>query len=525
MALSLSVPTTMLSLPKEIEISPKKAKVWVESLPLTKTMESTRAITEAIEALNHAKMPSEDRVALVEIYRPIIAVLLDELEAIYAYSSLPLPPKQKEAFDAGNKLLVQCSYTYKMLVLEKTGKSLFFNAKKNLPLPVYRAMHYLRELMLQSYKTYHPVPAGVWQEIHSLYLYAAEQGMLTDVVDTETGSTMMDIYVDVLMASLADPYRLMYQEVDRVLDILKQNRGLVDMRTDAEGLNPQRLFVVALDSDQAPKVLIQGGRPPAGQVLRLVDPARLVDKIQQRIRAQSGSGAANAKSRATHDLTDLTMRLIRLWGDPPKRQFRRNPADSSVALCSGIKAISYFTELATREDPEADAQAIRDGDTIPLLKFPQDPMSRMIGVEEWHVLNQSANGLRMHRESGGNVSVTVGETVGVRFVGGRTWNVGVVRWLTLLEGNALEFGVELIAPAAISITIEPTIGSAGKPSPALMLFPLNPEAESDTLLTAPETFSDLREFELNAQGDLLRVRATTLIERTSRFDMFQFQPS
>jgi hypothetical protein len=361
--------------------------------------------------------------------------------------------------------------------------------------------------------------------MHSLYLYADEQGLLTDVVDAETASTMMDVYVDVMMTSLADPYRLMYQEVDRVLDILRQNRGLVDMRTDAEGLNPQRLFVVALDGDQAPKVLVQGAGPPAGQLLRVVDPGRLVDKIQQRLRAQSGTGAATAKSRATHDLTDLTMRLIRLWGDPPKRQFRRNQADSAVALCSGIKAISYFTELASHEDPEADAKAIRDGDTIPLLKIPQDPMSQMIGVEEWHVLNQSANGLRMHRESGGSVSITVGETVGVRFVGGRTWNIGVVRWLALLEGNALEFGVELVAPAAISITIEATIGSSGKPAPALMLFPLMQDAESDTVLTAPETFSDLREYELNAQGDLIRVRATTLVERTSRFDMFQFQAS
>ena len=58
-----------------------------------------------------------------------------------------------------------------------------------------------------------------------------------------------------------------------------------------------------------------------------------------------------------------------------------------------------------------------------------------------------------------------------------------------------------------------------------MLFSLMPESESDTLLTAAETFADLREFELNANEDLLHVRATTLIERTSRFDMFQFQPS
>lgn len=523
MALSLSVPVTTRPLPKEVETNPKKARAWIESLPLTKTIESTRQVTQVLEALNHAKMPAEERVALVDIYRPVIAVLVDELEAIYAYSSLPLPARQKEAFELARDLLVQCGHPYKMLLLEKIGKLIVFNAKKSLPAPMFWAMHFLREQMVQCYKTYYPVPAGVWQEMHSLFLYAEEQGMLAEVCEAENSQTIMDVYIEAIMVSLADPYRLMHREVDRILEILKQNRGQVDFRTNADGLNPQRLFVLALDSDQAPKVLIQGGRPPAGQVLRVVDPSRIVEKLQQRIRTQSGTAAA--KSRATHDLTDLMSRLIRLWGDPPKRQFRRNPTDSSVALCSGIKAISYFTDLATRENPEADARAIREGGTIPLLRIPQDPMSQMIGVEEWHVLNQSANGLRMHRESGGSVSVTVGEVVGVRFVVGRTWNVGVVRWLSLLEGNALEFGVELVAPAAISTTIEPTIGSAGKPAPALMLQSLAPDSECDTVITATDTFADLREFELNSQGDPLRVRATTLVERTSRFDMFQFQSS
>ena len=526
MPLSLSVPVSTSALPKEIETNPKKARVWIESLPLTKILEAARMVAQNIEALNHGKMSGAERAALVDIYRPVIAVLLDELEAIYAYSVLPLPAKQREAFDLARDLRSQCATTYKIFLLEKPGKLVMFNAKKSLPGPMYWAMFYLQSQLLQSYKTYHPCPIGVWQELHSLFQHADEQGMLAEIGDTETKSSMQDLYTDVLMISLADPYRLMFKEVDRVQDTLKKNRGLVDIRTSNEGLNLQRIFVVALDSDQPPKVLVQGVPPPAGQVMRLIDPTRLVEKLQQRIRAQSGAGAGfAAKSRATHDVADLQQRLVRLWGDPPKRQFRRNPADSSVALCGGIKAIAYFTELATREDPEADARAIRDGDTIPLLKIPQDPMSQMIGVEEWHVLNQSANGLRLYREADGRVGVTVGEIVGVRFVGGRNWNIGVVRWLTLLEGNALEFGVELIAPAAASITIKPTIGSGNKPMPALVLQNTTPDWDNDTVLSLTDTFSDLREFELVDRSEITIVRATTLIERTSRFDLFQFQKS
>lgn len=521
MALSLSVPVQGKSLPKEIETNPKKARAWVESLPMTKVAEAARQITANIEALNGAKMAAEDRIELVEIYRPQVLVILDELEAVYAYSSLPFPARQREAFDLALNLRTQCCMAYKIFLMEKSGKLIMFNAKKNMPAPLCRAMRFLRGLMLQSYKTYHPTLPGVWEEAYMLYRYAEEQSLLNEPGDDTDKLTVTDFFTEMIMVSLADPYRLMSKEIDKVSEFLMQNRGLMELRANADGLDPQRLFVLALDSDQAPKLLVQGNKPPAGQVIRVVHAAKLVERLQQKMRA----GANAAQSRATHDLNDLYARLSRLWGDPPKRQFRRNPAESPVALCAGIKAVAYFAEMAANEDPEADAQAIRDGDTIPLLRIPNDSVSKSMGVEQWMVLNQSANGLRLHRDEAGTVGITVGEAVGVRFVGGRTWNVGVVRWLTLLDGDSLEFGMELMSPAAYSVTIEPTIGGTNKLMPALLLQPVTPEAEADTLITLTDTFADLREFQLNDCEQLSNVRATTLIERTGRFDMFQFQPS
>ncbi|MFN5992773.1 MAG: hypothetical protein ACK45Y_01585, partial [Betaproteobacteria bacterium] len=219
-------------------------------------------------------------------------------------------------------------------------------------------------------------------------------------------------------------------------------------------------------------------------------------------------------------------RLCQLWGDPPKRQFRRTRGDAGVALCSGVKAIAHFSELATNETREAALEAKGDGSTLPVLDIPQDPpKSQFFGVEEWQVLNQSANGLRLHRASGGVVGITVGEAVGVRFVGGRSWNIGVVRWLTLLESSALEFGMELISPAGYSVTLETTFGTVPRSIPAVLLAATHPGMPPDTVLTVTDTFSDLREFKLDDHGEVLTVRAMTLIERTSKFDLFQFQQS
>ncbi len=526
MALALSVPTATQNSPKGLEIRPKQAKTWIESLPLTKIMESGRQVYEHLVALNRAKMPTDERLELMEIYHPLLTTLQDELEHIYAYSPLPLPAKQRDAYELARSLASESAIGYKLVIVEKTSKLIAFGAKKALPLPIHRALGYLRQLLFQSYKTYYPVAAGTWREIHQLYGYCEEQGMLAETPDAENKTSIQNLYLDVLLLSLADPFRLMQREADKVLELLAQNRGLVGLSDQRpEGVDPNQFFVVALDSDRAPRLLSQALQDPEGQALRALNLGALLERLKQRQQALAGNREALAKSRATHDSADLIGRLLRLWGDPPKRQFRRNPADSSVVLCSGIKAIIYFADLAEQEDPHAEAQAIDSARTLPLLKIPQDKASQAIGIEQWVVLNQSANGLRLHREPGGSVGITVGEVIGVRFADGRAWNIGVVRWLNMLHNDDLEFGLELIAPCARAIRMEPTIASNGRKQAALQLPAMMQDDETESLLTYPDTFSDLREFALS-DGDATRyVRATTLVEKTARFDLFQFIPS
>ncbi len=533
MPLNLSLPVSTRALAKDFETNPKKIKLWAESLPLTKTVEAGKKLHEFLENVNRAKFSADDRLAFIETLTPILCVVFEELEAIYAYSSLPMPTRQLDAFQLARKLAAECAYSYKLVLMERSGKLLKFNAKKNIGPNLYRAMYYAAAQILQCYKTYHPVPQGVWAELHQLFGFAEDSDLVTEPVDfinenqraAQSKTNIGEVYVDTCLISMADPYRLMYKEVDRVQEVLGRNRAMVDFRNDSEGANPNELFVIALDGDQAPKPVIQGTRAAAGGVvLRILETKRLIERLKQR--AQPGANNNNAtlaQSRATHDMTDLIQRLLRLWGDPPKRQFRRNPASATLALCSGIKGIAYFAERELEQAQSEDDSAVYEGgNTMPLLTIPQDDAAKQVGVDEWQVLNQSANGLRLHRKQGGTVAVTVGEAVGVRFIGGRTWNMGVVRWLTLLEGDALEFGLELVSPAATSVTIEATIGGGNRAMPALLLAPPHSETESDEILTLPDTFSDLREFTINDHGFEYTVRATTLMERTSKFDLFQF---
>lgn len=525
MAVSLHVPAPIQAMPKEIETKPKQARAWAESLPLTKPAEAARVLLDQLTTINRSKFGGEERLELMEAYRPVILTLLDELEHIFAYSTLPLPAKQREALDLARTLATETSIGYKLYVVDKTSKLLAFGAKKAIPLPLHRALFFAARVILQSYKTYYPAPAGAWKDLNQLYAFAEEQGILAEVPDEETKTSLADVYHEAVVLSLADPYRLMFKEADKVLELLAGLRGTISLTDQRpEVLDPQKVFLVALDSDRAPRLMAIAVKDPPGQVLRLVDLGKMVEKLRQRLQQLSTNKDA-AKAKGAHELYDLLSRLTRLWGDPPKRQFRRNPADTGVAVCSGIKSIAYFCGLAMKEDPEADARIIAAGGTVPLLKIPNDSLSQAMGVEEWNVLNQSPNGLRLHREPGGVVGVTVGEVVGVRFAGGQSWNVGIVRWLNVLENNDIEFGVELIAPSAQPMEIEPTISSNSKVLPALKLPPVHGEGDSETLLTYPDTFADLREFELNDGLTITAIRSTGLVEKTARFEIFQFSPS
>ena len=215
MALDLRVPTERAAPPKDLELRPKQVKAWVESLPLSQSAEAGRKILANLCAINRTKVDFDDRMQIWEAYRPIAQVVLDELDAVYGKSLLPLPPKAREALALARELTIELGYGYKTLILEKTGKLLAFGAKKQMPFLAYRAMESLVQLLRASYRSYTPIPAGAWQEIHTLYLHAEKEGFAADPADPESKASLADLYSETLLVALTDPYRLIPGELDR----------------------------------------------------------------------------------------------------------------------------------------------------------------------------------------------------------------------------------------------------------------------------------------------------------------------
>src|SRR6185436_18420257 len=136
----------------------------------------------------------------------------------------------REALMTARDLAAELAMGYKTMLVEKSGKLLgAFGSKKGLGTQVLWAMEYELTILRASYKSYTPVPPGVWRDMHELFLHADREGVAREVVDAEAKSTVFDCYAEALLIALADPYRLVQGELDRVLAQARAWRGVVSI--------------------------------------------------------------------------------------------------------------------------------------------------------------------------------------------------------------------------------------------------------------------------------------------------------
>ena len=522
MPLALSFPAERVAPPKDLEVRPKQVKAWLDTLPLQQSLDASRKICAHLAQLNRSKIDTDSRLQILDVYRPVAATALDELDAIYSKATLPLGQRAREALMVARDLAAELATGYKISLVEKNAKLL--GSKKN-PVLVGRAMEYLSAGLRASYKSYTPAPPGLWREMHQLYLHAEEQGMEKDVVDPEAKATILDIYSEALLLSLTDPYRLVQGELDKIIAQARAYRGFAWLGKERPPTRSGAHFLVTCDLDKGPKPALSANDDTGGPNWRMLDANAIVDKLRQKKQAaETGQVSATLSKSLGPEGLALLGRLVTLWGDPPKRQQRRNPAETTVAICVGLKAIGHFVQFEPKLDAAAEAEALRKGVTMPLMALPTDDASQAVPVVEWDVVNESTGGLKVRRMGATQQPISVGEVVGVKLQNRARWTVGVARWITLFDEGGMEFGIQFLGGMARHVWVQPTITSAPQAKPGLWMA-VGAEGDPDSLLTLPNTYSELREFELDQEGNVITVRAKGLIEKTGRFELFHVSPS
>jgi hypothetical protein len=527
MAFKFSVPTVASDESVATETRLRAVQSWVDALPIGDTVPATQALHTAVQALNRIKLGAEDRFRLLELYRPPLLRLLEDLEQDYAKASLPLPDKAREAARLSRDLLIEFGYGYKLILLEKTDR--FFASKKQLAVHLHRAISTLADTLTLSYKTYTPTPAGVWHEIHQIFHYAQHFGLEDTHVDAGRRakvSTIAMVYKQTLLLALADPYRLQPGEVEQILALVQKHHSSVFVFPYSEQLSGAGLFVVRSDTDRAPKPLSSvevAQITPVDKVLSAANLAYALGELAGRLDAGMSLGQLGVPAYVDQTtVAPLCRRLQKIWSVPPKRSFNRSASAAHVEVCIGVANIAEVLWESTRvaETASADAPMPTARDQ---LDFHRSGTDLAALVHQWDILNQSAGGLALKRGASQGISVAVGEVVAVRFDASQPWAIGAVRWVYSEDANGLQLGMQMLAPHAQCVSVAPALGQrASRKVPGLRLPELPTMRRPATLLVPHGTYAE-NDYVVDSAEGSQRVRPTKIVEQTQAFDAFAFR--
>lgn len=524
MPLNLSLPETGESLQLKAEIRPRQVKTWLEALPLANIVEAARNVSEALISLNRTPLDADTRFKLLELYTKAINNLVPELQHKYTMAALPLPEKNREAANLARRLFVELAYGYKIILLERVEKKRIRLGSLQLHLLIQRAMAALSKALCAFYKTYSPTPPGMWSEIHQLMQLALQRKLHDEPVDGGRNS-ISATYKQALLLALANPYKLMLGEVDRVNEYLVEHGNLAKLHPMQDTLGTLGVFLINLDSDAPPKSLEQQNDKTKAHNHILLGTDVLVSTLNDQIaklesgRTQNAFNLPDYAKQASY--LNLMRRLLKDWTFMPKRKFQRMPNNNVMEICVGLRAACHFIsarpEAVERETLDFSIDAASLMSPVTYKSAPQ------FATSEWTVTNESAGGMGLKCISGATQPIRIGEIIGLRSEDNQNWNIGVVRRVFSDNPENLELGVQMLAPAASPIIIKPVVAGPKETFQAALLLPeIRPLNQPATIVAAPATFRSKLEFLIYQNSVISHVRAMRLVEQTASFDQFQF---
>jgi hypothetical protein len=422
---------------------------------------------------------------------------------------------------------------------------------------IHKAILYLGETLLGYYSIYAPYPAGIWQDLHSLYDLAtrheladgASSGRLLPIQGMQT---IASCYKQNLLMSLASPYRMRQSDIRSVFALLADWASHCGLHT-ADEAAASGYFVCHLDSDAPPRYLQASQRDTLDSRWLVIETRELEEPVRETIarRKKSTSKLSTLPDEA------VLQRLMLAWGMMPKRQFPRRDSSSrsEVRLVVGLAAIHNALESttvtkrpvkpATEDNTVRDGQYLRDPTFERITRIDTKPVDRSADrnpfrgayspgyttgdrttrIENWRMHDISAGGYCLLWDSDETSNAHVGEMVAISEADADSeWHLGVIRWMRFTPHEGLALGVQMLSPGARPVWASVCRDQAGMEDPmhGILLPGIAAIDQAATLLLPSLPFRTGCLATLDDAGNKKTIRLTGQIEDTGSFAQFQY---
>ncbi len=515
--LTLHVPRTDEPLKKlAVETHPKSTAAWLERLPFASPVDVARQLMEALYALNRHPLDANARYALLSLYRPVVADAALCLETLLAESGVPPHAQQRQIGMLLRELLTELSIGFKhILLVAHAAAGRGFPPRRFVEVSAW-LLASLRDVQIAFYMTYHPLPAGMWLEMHQLYLLAQSSGS----ADKSVGETLPAslAYRQALLLALADPPHMSLDALTHTRLYLHKLSPLAALRS-AMGSSTQTGFAIATDSDLGPG---QPGLHKEGSLWLDTDAlCRQLHDIALRLRTGDSPHSIGLPQGMQSELSlSLGKRLLKLWRTGAQRTFKRYPAKTgTLQMVAGVCSIHRL--LAG--EPQA-GESAADTDDLPIHDVrPLGAAPMTVSISRWTISNDSAAGLALLGAPDEPLNLKVGDALALRSDAAAAWSLAVIRWIRMRDAQQVELGVERLSPEMQPVWVQPMRGHRkARPEPALFIPGLPALKQPDRLLLPRHLYQAGMDADVWHPQQHITLAFGRRLEHTPGFDLIDY---
>lgn len=474
---------------------PALLQTWANQLPRNPRQKAA-TLLKNLQPLCALKLKPLLQLQLLDVYRSAIDGLL---------FSRDISTVQHDFNSSGSDKLKNIRCMYELLNLLSAGYrqvAAHFYQRGQTPtsstmllLSLNRSAEQQALLILYAYQLYHKVPDAAWRQLHQLYLYQELAGTCHSSVnfkDQFHSRSLFDIYGQIVLTALADPYRLPRYDVLRLFQLMAQftdkmetqHLSLKQVNTTSNFLLTGH-FCIDIDSDEPPQAMVMSDKRVREKTsTRLLNTQPALLYIEDLFK--------HARDR-THASLDTELRLLKAiiphLNTTYERRYHRISTGKArwVQIAHGINAIH------------------------------QSLGGTMTHALPWQLDNQSSIGLMAKTKSEDCYPLTIGDFVGI-FEQDFSVKLATIKWLFIDMEDQTHIGVELIAGKPLPVFCTPD-GEAEQ-HPALILPGDKPGDAA--LITEKGLYSPKRRLRVKDHGEPYLITASGMIDSTLDYELFSF---
>ena len=446
----IDLPVLKLNIPpsegkaSNVELNETLLKHWVEKLSAEDLPAFLEAYQQPLYHFNHRTMPPLVRLKLLEIYRQPLNRMVMQLTSRELSPSARSIEQQNQLIDSLMQRLNQLAIGYKITVMNAAAENNILTHNAVAKMAIHRAIEQLGYLIIHAYKFYRQPPAGVYHDLHQLFLACLHAGIGDETPNMslqqlKAEGSYQHRYIQIMLLGICNPFSLRCNAVLKVYRMMGQLAPLAETQLHQQFNASHGMFYINAKSDRLPEPGVQAQFSHSESTLVALNTKNILNGIERLLK----------QARAETELDIMLINQITPYlNSAYQRKQPRLPVIGAVRACVIQGFSSIHRQFGPRDLSPLDIQL------------------------SWQILNKNDRGFLLSNPLYGKEHrLTVGELVAITEVlqdqrAGMT-RLATIQWLRYDQQGQTKLGLALLPGTAKPIHFR--IASHEQLEPALLI--------------------------------------------------------